>query len=230
MDKQGRGSGGLRDKPAYRSQLGILVSTIIWCVFITVSLYAETTPNIFLIYADDQGWKDIGYQSNGAFKTPVLGKMPSEGMVFSVAYANAANCQPARACLLSGNYTVRHHVFAVNKTDRGPKAMRRLVPIPNRDGLVEDDVTIADALKAAGYATGHFGKWYLDTKNGAGGGGALPSRQGFEDKTAAPECEIELYELESDPGETTNLAGKYPEVVERMARSMAEARTPMTKR
>jgi len=141
---------------------------------------AKKKPNIVLIYADDQGWKDIGYQSDGEFKTPVLDKMAKQGMIFTDAYTNAANCQPARACLLSGNYTPRHHVFAVNSTSRGPKNKMRLIPTPNKDGLAEADVTMADALKAAGYRTGHFGKWHLYTKEGKGGGGALPSKQGFD--------------------------------------------------
>ena len=106
--------------------------------------------------------------------------MAKKGMVFTQAYTNAANCQPARACLLSGNYTPRHHVFAVGSTNRGPKNQMLLIPIPNRDGLAEKDVTIADALKKAGYATGHFGKWHLYAKGGKGGGGALPSKQGFD--------------------------------------------------
>jgi arylsulfatase A-like enzyme len=146
---------------------------------IAIAALAEQ-PNIVLIYADDLGYRDVGYQSDGVFKTPVLDQLTTEGMVFTDAYTNAANCQPARACLLSGNYTPRHHVFAVNSTNRGPKQKMRLIPIPNRDGLAEADETIADALKAAGYATGHFGKWHLYQKNGKGGGGALPSKQGFD--------------------------------------------------
>ncbi len=148
------------------------------------ALVAETQkPNIVLIYADDLGYRDVGYQSNGEYKTPVLDQLAKEGMVFTDAYTNAANCQPARACLLSGNYTARHHVFAVHSTSRGPKNQMRLIPIPNRDGLSEKDETIADVLKSAGYATGHFGKWHLYAKGGKnskGGGGALPSKQGFD--------------------------------------------------
>ena len=154
----------------------ILIFCALWAFF----LNANNKPNIILIYADDQGWMDIGYQTKGQFQTPTLDKMAREGMTFTNAYTNAANCQPARACLLSGNYTARHHVFAVNSTNRGPKEKMRLVPCPNRDGLAVGDITIADALKGAGYATGHFGKWHLYTKNGKGGGGALPSQQGFD--------------------------------------------------
>ncbi len=137
-------------------------------------------PNIVVIYADDLGYRDVGYQSDGAYQTPVLDQLAKDGMVFTDAYTNAANCQPARACLLSGNYTARHHVFAVSSTSRGPKHHMRLIPIPNRDGLAKEDDTIADVLKTAGYATGHFGKWHLYQKNGKGGGGALPSQQGFD--------------------------------------------------
>jgi arylsulfatase A-like enzyme len=140
-------------------------------------------PNIVLIYADDLGYSEVGFQSDGKYQTPVLDQLAKDGMVFTDAYTNAANCQPARACLLSGNYTPRHHVFAVGSTNRGPKHQMRLIPIQNRDGLAESDDTIADVLKTAGYATGHFGKWHLYAKGGSdspGGGGALPSQQGFD--------------------------------------------------
>lgn len=157
---------------------------IAWAVACAVTAHGEVKkPNIVVIYADDLGYKDVGYQSDGAYQTPVLDQLAKEGMVFTDAYTNAANCQPARACLLSGNYTPRHHVFAVHSTSRGPKQQMRLIPIQNRDGLSEDDDTIADVLKTAGYATAHFGKWHLYSKGGAdskGGGGALPSKQGFD--------------------------------------------------
>ncbi|MEZ5433964.1 MAG: sulfatase [Verrucomicrobiales bacterium] len=136
---------------------------------------AETRPNIVLIFADDLGWKDVGYQGSDFMETPVIDALAKEGMVFSNGYAAAGNCAPSRACLLSGTYTPRHQVYAVGSTDRGPKTAQRLVPVPNHNGLPPENVTLADALKAAGYATGHFGKWHL-----AGKDGAKPSEQGFD--------------------------------------------------
>ena len=133
-------------------------------------------PNIVLIFADDLGWKDVGYQSDDKFLTPNIDRLARSGMVFTDAYAPAGNCAPTRACLMSGNYTPRHHVYAVGSTGRGPKTLQRLIPIPNRHGLGADFVTIAEALREAGYATGHFGKWHL-----AGPDGALPSQQGFQE-------------------------------------------------
>jgi arylsulfatase A-like enzyme len=132
-------------------------------------------PNIVLIFADDLGWKDVGYQGSDFMETPNIDRLAKEGMVFTHGYAAAGNCAPSRACLLSGNYTPRHHVYAVGSTDRGSKTSQRLVPVPNKSGLAQDNITFADALKAAGYVTGIFGKWHLDGKDGA-----EPAEQGFD--------------------------------------------------
>lgn len=146
----------------------------------TTSLAAVVTrsaerPNILLVFADDLGWKDVGWQGSDFYETPCLDRFAQQGMVFTAGYAAAGNCAPSRACLLSGNYTPRHHVYAVGSTDRGNKAAHRLIPVPNKQGLSPDSVTMAEALKTAGYTTGHFGKWHLDGKDGA-----KPSAQGFD--------------------------------------------------
>jgi arylsulfatase A-like enzyme len=135
-----------------------------------------TKPNIVLIFADDLGWKDVGYQGAKYFESPNLDALTTRGMVFSNAYAGAGNCAPSRACLLSGQYTPRHGVYAVGDTNRGPKNLMRLIPIPNKSGLAKEQVTMADALKEAGYATGMFGKWHL-----GGTDGAMPKEQGFDE-------------------------------------------------
>lgn len=119
-------------------------------------------PNMVLIFADDLGWNDVGYNDEGDFiETPHLDQLAKEGMVFTHAYASMGNCIPSRACLLSGKYSPRHDVYAVGNTNRGPKEHMRLVPIPNVNGLKGSYVTFADELKAAGYATGIFGKWHF---------------------------------------------------------------------
>ena len=132
-------------------------------------------PNIVLIFADDLGWKDVGYQGGTGFETPNIDHLAKEAMVFSSGYAAGGNCAPSRACLISGNYTPRHGVYAVNSTARGDKNEMRLVPIPNKSGLAKENITMAEALKTAGYVTGIFGKWHL-----AGKDGAEPGEQGFD--------------------------------------------------
>ena len=126
----------------------------------------DDRPNILLIFADDLGWPDVSYQGARFIETPNIDRLAGEGMVFSSAYAGAANCLPSRACLLSGQYTPRHGAYAVGDTDRGPRELMRLIPIPNRDGLAESNLTLAEALQSAGYMTGIFGKWHLDGADG----------------------------------------------------------------
>jgi arylsulfatase A-like enzyme len=132
-------------------------------------------PNIVLILADDLGWKDVGYQGTDFYETPNIDALAKRGMVFPSAYAGAGNCAPSRACLLSGQYTPRHHVYAVGDTDRGPKPLMRMIPIPNKSGLPKSLVTMSDALKDVGYKTGIFGKWHLGGKDGTS-----PKEQGFD--------------------------------------------------
>lgn len=139
------------------------------------AITAAGQPNIVLIFADDLGWKDVGYQGSDFYETPNIDRLAKSGMVFTQAYAGAGNCAPSRAVLLSGQYGPRHGVYAVGSTERGPKDLMRMIPIPNKSGLAEANVTMADALKAAGYATGLFGKWHL-----GGTEGAEPARQGFD--------------------------------------------------
>jgi arylsulfatase A-like enzyme len=140
-----------------------------------LSVAAAEKPNIVLIFADDLGWKDVGYEGTDFYETPNLDRLAREGIVFTNGYAAAGNCAPSRACLLSGTYTPRHSVYAVGSTLRGPINLMRMVPIPNKSGLAPSNLTMAEALKSAGYATGIFGKWHL-----AGNDGAEPAAQGFD--------------------------------------------------
>ena len=129
---------------------------------------AESKPNIVLIFADDMGWKDCGYTGSDFYETPNIDALAKQGMVFTQAYACGANCAPSRACLISGQYTPRHGIYAVGSTDRGPERLMRMIPVPNTNNLDTRQITIAEALKAAGYVTGKFGKWHLGEKDGCG--------------------------------------------------------------
>lgn len=171
-----------------------IAARILVAISFSLSLAAPTfaadsprKPNIVLILSDDLGWKDVGYNGSDFFETPTIDRLKRESMVFNQAYVGGANCQPSRACLMSGQYTPRHGVYAVQSTDRGPKNYMRMVPVPNQAFLSGSVFTMAEALKAAGYATGHFGKWHLGTT-----AGTRPTDQGFD--------------FTMDPG-----TGKHPE-------------------
>lgn len=129
----------------------------------SVSASGADRPNILFIYLDDFGWKDTGYMGSDFYETPHLDKLAKDGMIFTDAYACAANCAPSRACLLSGQYTPRHEIYTVGPRARGNAKHRRLEHIPGTLSLRQDIVTWGEALQAAGYKTGMFGKWHLGT-------------------------------------------------------------------
>ena len=118
-------------------------------------------PNVLFIFLDDYGWRDAGFMGSDFYETPNLDALAARGMVFTHAYAAAANCAPSRACLLSGQYTPRHEIYNVGTSRRGNKKHGRLMHIPGTDTLRTDIQTWASQVQKAGYRTGTIGKWHL---------------------------------------------------------------------
>ncbi|MCX7429113.1 MAG: sulfatase, partial [Planctomycetia bacterium] len=133
-------------------------------------------PNLVFILADDLGWTDLGCQGSGYYRTPHIDRMADEGMRFTDGYTCGPNCQPTRAALMSGQYGPRTGVHTVGDIDRFDWRSRPLRPVDNVTALPLDRVTIAQALKTAGYATGIFGKWHLGQQ-----GEYHPGRRGFDE-------------------------------------------------
>ena len=111
---------------------------------------AENRPNILFIFLDDFGWRDTGYMGSDFYETPNIDRLAKGGMVFTNAYSCSANCAPARACLLSGQYTPSHEIFNVGTKPRGLAKHRRLEHIVGTKTLRPDIVTWAEALQQAG--------------------------------------------------------------------------------
>ena len=122
---------------------------------------AAKRPNILFIFLDDYGWKDTGYMGSDFYETPNIDRLAQEGMIFTDAYSSAANCAPARACLLSGQYTPRHQIFNVGTNPRGKAEHRRLEHIAGTATLDTNIKTWAHCLQDAGYRTATMGKWHL---------------------------------------------------------------------
>ena len=128
---------------------------------------AQAAPNFVVIFADDQGYADTGLYGATEFETPHLDQMAREGIRFTNFYSPANACSPARAALMTGCYPVRVGIPNV----LGPSIRSKGNPV----GLNPDEVTIAEVLKAAGYATACIGKWHLgDIPE------FLPTNQGFD--------------------------------------------------
>lgn len=119
---------------------------------------ADQPPHIVLVMADDQGYGDAGFTGHPFVQTPNLDAMAASGVVFNRFYAGAPVCSPTRASVMTGR-----HPFRVN--------------VPNHGHYLRpQETTIAEALKSAGYVTGHFGKWHLgsvqpDSPTNPGGAG-----------------------------------------------------------
>jgi len=126
------------------------LSTLLVALLLAFSVRAEERPNVVLVMSDDQGWGQTGYNGHPLLKTPNLDAMAEAGIRFNRFYAGASNCSPTRASVLTGRSNDRTGV----QTHGYP--------------LRRQEKTIAQALKAAGYATGHFGKWHLNALRGPG--------------------------------------------------------------
>ena len=152
------------------------MNKIIFLIFL-LPLFAagQQKPNIVLIFADDLGYKDVGFTGSKIFETPTIDLLSQHGMVFTNAYAGAGNCVPSRACLMSGLYSPRHGMYAVGSTTRGQKKEMKVVPVKHTRELSPDFITVAEALQKQGYSTGIFGKWHLGNK-----ADVLPQAQGFD--------------------------------------------------
>lgn len=119
-------------------------------IALTASARADSLPNIVLVMADDQGWGQTGYYDHPVLKTPNLDAMAAGGLRFDRFYAGAPVCSPTRASVLTGRSNDRTGV------ESHGYALRR------------QEITIAQILRDAGYATAHFGKWHLNALRGPG--------------------------------------------------------------
>lgn len=128
--------------------------------------------NIIFVLTDDLGWTDLGCQGSQFYETPNIDRLAREGMRFTQAYSACTVCSPTRAALMTGKYPARLHLTDWIAGHVLPKAKLKVPDWQMHLPLAER--TIAEALRAAGYATASIGKWHL------GGSEFYPDRQGFD--------------------------------------------------
>ncbi|MGM0494723.1 MAG: sulfatase-like hydrolase/transferase, partial [Armatimonadota bacterium] len=129
----------------------------------------DRQPNLIFVFADQMRAQDCGFMGNRQVRTPTMNRMAEQGVVFENAVSSCPVCTPYRASLLTGKY---------------PLACRTAM---NDVRLPVDELSIAEVLGDAGYATGYIGKWHLDGQYRGGFIPPGPRRQGFQ-FWAANEC------------------------------------------
>ncbi|MEY2427508.1 MAG: hypothetical protein QOJ40_393 [Verrucomicrobiota bacterium] len=143
------------------SVLSILSISVLLSHITALAAPAAKRPNIVFILADDLGYGEVGCYGQKKILTPNIDRLANEGMRFTQCYAGCHVCAPSRSTLMTGLHTGH-------------------TPVRDNGGyryLYDEDVTVAEVLKKAGYATGGFGKWGLGTEDSPG----FPLKQGFDE-------------------------------------------------
>jgi len=118
-------------------------------------VHAQQKPNILIIYTDDMGIGDLSCYNNGWSKTPNIDKLASQGLKFNKYYSAAPVSSPSRVGLTTGMFPLQMGINTYLQSRKGNATCEQ------NDFLDDQVPTMADAMKSAGYATGHFGKWHM---------------------------------------------------------------------
>jgi len=171
-----------------------VVPSIIAVILLTIAGFgtgeclAVDRPNVILFLVDDMGWMDSGVYGSQYYETPNIDRLAARGMRFTDAYSANPLCSPTRASIVTGKYPAR--VGITTASGHQPPRPEGALPYPpsvrpdekwilpiSGNFLSLEEVTVAEAFKAAGYRTGHFGKWHLGLEPRH-----WPDQQGFDVK------------------------------------------------
>ncbi len=152
------------------NSLRTVIASFLFLIAASVSAAAQEKPNILLIFLDNFGWGEPGFNGGGIVRgaaTPEMDKLAAEGLRLTN-FNVEVQCTPSRSAIMTGRYAIR----SGNGT----------VPLGEGVyGLVQWEVTMAEMLSQAGYATGMFGKWHLGRTEGR-----FPTDQGFDEWYGVP--------------------------------------------
>ena len=141
-------------------------ATLINLLLLISAVQAAPQPNILLIYVDDLGFGDLGSYGHPVLQTPNIDALAASGLKLTSYYAPSAICSPSRAALLTGRLPYR-------------TGIKSWIPEDSGIYLRDEEVTLAEVLKAAGYGTAHIGKWHLNSDLGSTSE-PQPTDQGFD--------------------------------------------------
>ena len=175
----------------------------------------QPPPNIVFMLADDQGWNglsvamapDVPGSRGEFFQTPNLVRLAAQGMRFSNAYAPAPVCSPTRISIQTGKSPAQLHWTKAAPAERGHQLLEpRLIK-----DIAEDQTTVGELLRQAGYATAHYGKWHI------GGGG--PGKHGYDEHDGNTGNEQALQFTDPNPVDIFGMAARAEAFMQKSARS-----------
>jgi len=143
--------------------LGLTASSLMMPKPVLGKRQTNRKPNIVLIFTDDQGSIDVNCYGAKDLYTANLDRLAAEGTRFTQFYVGAPVCSPSRASLMTGRYPRCAGLLGNAPSHKG------------REGMPTEQVTIAEMMKSAGYATGHVGKWHLGYTPET-----MPNEQGYD--------------------------------------------------
>lgn len=170
--------------------------TLLCAAALTAQAVTTSPPNIVLVMADDQGWGDMAYNGHPQVKTPNFDAMAKAGIRFDQFHAAAPVCSPTRGSVMTGRTPNRYGTFSWGHPIR------------------PQEITIAEALKPAGYRTGHFGKWHLGSVQKDSP--VSPGACGFDEWVSAPNY-FDLNPILSVKGKATKFEGDSSDITAELA-------------
>jgi len=162
-----------------------MIRAVLLFLFVLGPSVFASKPNVVLFLVDDMGWMDCGAYGSQYYETPNIDRFAKRAMRFTNAYSQPL-CSPTRASLLTGQYSARHRITSatghqapqpeghVFLKETAPPTQPMLTP-ESKNFLEPTQITLAEALKSAGYRTAHIGKWHLGLTQPH-----WPEQQGFD--------------------------------------------------
>ena len=171
------------NEPTQRTAMTIRPPTFVcFALFVLLAVScaaADQRPNLVFILADDLGWRDLSNEGSTFYESPNIDRIAGDGMKFTRGYATCQVCSPSRASILTGKYPTKHGITTWIG-DRLGEAWREAgrhdshLPADYERNLHASEITLAEALRGAGYKTFFAGKWHLGSK------GSWPTDHGFD--------------------------------------------------
>lgn len=167
-----------------KSTLSSLVAALLTAILLPARAAEKTSSrpwNILVVLLDDAGWHDLGFAGNGFVDTPNMDRLAHSGMRFPTAYATHPFCAPSRQSLVTGQWPART-AWKQRTELENPDAPHGAPPYVPKGACTwtkrrPEFTSLAEVLKAKGYATAHIGKWHFEN---LGGDGVWPENEGFD--------------------------------------------------